>query len=93
MSDNLPRTRDADDATHDDAPPTDAVSDEVKTAAADADSNAVSPGAADVEAAKDAAAATDEAEHSEADIPGIPDTVGTEERLPGTDASAPADAS
>lgn len=75
MSDNLPHQRDADDATHDDAPPTDAVSDEVKADAAEA------------------AEATDEAEQSEADIPGIPDTAGTDERLPGTDASAPADAS
>lgn len=75
MSDNLPRSRDADDATHDDAPPTDAVSDEVKADAAGA------------------AAATDDAEQSDADIPGIPDEAGTDERLPGTDASSPADAS
>ncbi len=34
MSDNTPHTRDADDAHADDAPPTDAVSDEVKNDAA-----------------------------------------------------------
>lgn len=107
MSDNLPPTRDADDATHDAAPPTDAVSDEVKADAAGVETGddvsgevAPGPGGSDgassdsaAEAAHDAAAATDEAERSDADIPGIPDQVGTDERLPGADASSPADAS
>jgi hypothetical protein len=74
MSDNLPHTRDDDDATHDDAPPTDAVSDEVKADAAGAEPS-------------------DAPEETDADVPGLPDAPGTDEREPGTDASAPADAS
>ncbi|AZS37276.1 hypothetical protein CVS47_01910 [Microbacterium lemovicicum] len=44
MSDREPHTRHSDDAQHDDAPPTDAMSDEVKT---DAVSDQLPPDAAD----------------------------------------------